>query len=547
MGNSIFRGIKWAVVGDSLTQILHQSRQNYQNWIQGATEIEVAFLGMGGTGWWQHAASDRFMSRLTDAAFEDEVAKLGDDTDIITFFGSCNDSSVADSTGWANLGAPNGYARACVDSDYAVGMSGSTPKYKYFVGKASNRTAYPMDEDTLEDGTFAGIVNETIAAYHAKCPNAKIVIVPGIYVMRNGYDYDKDRTGHYYNENDIEGYRFVKAVYDAWQESNRDGCRSWLSWESWYWLRDNWQAPNYPTLRNRTTDCTFYHDTEHLDENGESWDYRRVNPNIFTPILPTDEWPVPAEKIQAAFSFAAQNVSEFRASNITGASIAKDDTKFYDYQGMLLHPLPNYHQKYLAPRFANLICGTLGIDPVGLPESLKLNNINPPTVYTATFKADGVVVDTVEYEAGASVLPRVPAVPAKTGYTGEWEQYTLADADITINAIYTPNTYRVTFVADGVTVAVVPYQYGAQSITEPAVPPKAGYTGAWSPYTLGAQDSVSTAVYTPVEWEPTGYALDAAGNAVMSGLTADGSTVYEGISGEGLVIQFRRTKGSGNV
>lgn len=61
----------------------------------------------------------------------------------------------------------------------------------------------------------------------------------------------------------------------------------------------------------------------------------------------------------------------------------------------------------------------------------------PTVTYTATFKADGRVIDTVEFEAGASVLPRVPAVPAKTGYTGAWEPYTLSDADITINAVYT--------------------------------------------------------------------------------------------------------------
>ncbi|MGN1445630.1 MAG: hypothetical protein ACI4WV_04985, partial [Eubacteriales bacterium] len=31
----------------------------------------------------------------------------------------------------------------------------------------------------------------------------------------------------------------------------------------------------------------------------------------------------------------------------------------------------------------------------------------------------------------------IPKVPAKEGYTGAWETYTLADADITINAVYT--------------------------------------------------------------------------------------------------------------
>lgn len=162
------------------------------------------------------------------------------------------------------------------------------------------------------------------------------------------------------------------------------------------------------------------------------------------------------------------------------------------------------------------------------------------TSYTATFLADGRVIDTVEFDAGASVLPRVPAVPAKTGYTGAWEPYTLADADITINAVYTANTYRVTFVADGVTVAVVPYQYGAQSITEPTVPPKDGYTGTWSPYTLGAQDSVSTAVYTPIEWVSTNEYVNKSGESIMSAMTSSGNTVYELVDANSTVHQLRR-------
>ena len=37
-----------------------------------------------------------------------------------------------------------------------------------------------------------------------------------------------------------------------------------------------------------------------------------------------------------------------------------------------------------------------------------------------------------------------PAVPEKAGYTGIWEAYTL-DGNVTVNAIYTPITYTVTY------------------------------------------------------------------------------------------------------
>ncbi len=77
-----------------------------------------------------------------------------------------------------------------------------------------------------------------------------------------------------------------------------------------------------------------------------------------------------------------------------------------------------------------------------------------PDTYTVTFMADGVVVDTVTFEKGAANLSRVPAVPAKAGYTGVWEVYVLGEADITVNAIYTANTYKIVFNANGGTGAM---------------------------------------------------------------------------------------------
>jgi len=60
--------------------------------------------------------------------------------------------------------------------------------------------------------------------------------------------------------------------------------------------------------------------------------------------------------------------------------------------------------------------------------------------HAATFVADGVTVETVTFQEGDSSLSE-PAVPIKAHYDGAWESYDLASAtdDITINAVYTLN------------------------------------------------------------------------------------------------------------
>ena len=59
--------------------------------------------------------------------------------------------------------------------------------------------------------------------------------------------------------------------------------------------------------------------------------------------------------------------------------------------------------------------------------------------YTATFVVEGKALYTVEFRAGDTSLEE-PVVPILPGMIGTWESYTLGDADITINAVYTPAT-----------------------------------------------------------------------------------------------------------
>ena len=179
-----------------------------------------------------------------------------------------------------------------------------------------------------------------------------------------------------------------------------------------------------------------------------------------------------------------------------------------------------------------------------------------PSQYDAVIMADGQQIAVIPYTYGQKSIT-LPAVPAKEGYTGTWPTYTLPIGGVTIEAVYTVNTYTVTWIVDGKTtktqvtfgeaiekpadptkegstfigwtpdipdtmpakdmtftaqfsqdqyeavimadgkqIAVIPYVYGQKSIALPDVPEKEGYTGAWPTYTLPIGGVTITAVYT---------------------------------------------------
>lgn len=84
--------------------------------------------------------------------------------------------------------------------------------------------------------------------------------------------------------------------------------------------------------------------------------------------------------------------------------------------------------------------------------------------FQAVFMADGAVVQTVHFQAGATRIS-APTVPEKAGYTGRWAPYTLGNQNIVIQAIYRQNTVRG---GDSITksgsYAVTPFSNGKLSI-----------------------------------------------------------------------------------
>lgn len=128
---------------------------------------------------------------------------------------------------------------------------------------------------------------------------------------------------------------------------------------------------------------------------------------------------------------------------------------------------------------------------------LTLSDETPLNTYTVTFVADGVTVAVIEYTEGDTALSSVPDVPTKDGYTGVWEPFTLNNTNMTVNAVYIEipaNTYTVTKTATNYDIT------GADSATDgeqytATVTAKDGYalSSVTMTVTMGGTDITSTA------------------------------------------------------
>ena len=125
--------------------------------------------------------------------------------------------------------------------------------------------------------------------------------------------------------------------------------------------------------------------------------------------------------------------------------------------------------------------------------------------YTVTFQADGATVKTMTVEDGYTLKDSdYPAVPTKTGYTGEWVKYTSAvHSNVTVQAKYTAVVakYTVTFKADNTVVKTMTVKdgYTLKASDYPTVPAKSGYKGSWKRYTAAIHSDITIdAVYEPV-------------------------------------------------
>ncbi len=123
------------------------------------------------------------------------------------------------------------------------------------------------------------------------------------------------------------------------------------------------------------------------------------------------------------------------------------------------------------------------------------------------FFVDGVSIAKGTYDSNADSIPE-PDVPKKLGYIGRWDDYVLnydPEYMLAISAIYIPIEYSISFVADGKTVSVEHFTVENMDITVPSVPIKSGYTGQWESYSLNTYENKTVnAIYTAIH-EISGY------------------------------------------
>ncbi len=145
---------------------------------------------------------------------------------------------------------------------------------------------------------------------------------------------------------------------------------------------------------------------------------------------------------------------------------------------------------------------TVTADTVWAGDSKTAKIDYTPIEYTVTFKNGDDVVGTQTYTVEDTEIT-VPEVPAKEYYTGAWESYELGGGDKTVNAVYTAIEYTVTFMNGEEVVGNQTYTVENTEITEPEVPVKEYYTGVWENYELTNGDKTVNAVYTAIKYTVT--------------------------------------------
>ena len=153
----------------------------------------------------------------------------------------------------------------------------------------------------------------------------------------------------------------------------------------------------------------------------------------------------------------------------------------------------------------NLVWEDYNLDEL---KDIVVNTIKTPVVYTVTFKHNGEIVETQNYTIENKDIT-APTLSQIDGYSIAWEDYNLDVLQhLIVNSVTSLINYTVTFKNGDTQVGEVQtYNVENKTIEVPNVPTETGYTFEWENYSLdNLGNIVVNAIKTPIDYTVT-YAL----------------------------------------
>ena len=191
---------------------------------------------------------------------------------------------------------------------------------------------------------------------------------------------------------------------------------------------------NNPTSYNIESDTIILSNLQKEGYTFDGW----YNGNQKATSIPTGSYGnivLTAKWTPCDYNIIYNNTKDAINSNATGFNIDSDTIILSDLQkeGYVFE---GWYQNGV--KITQITKGTIG--------DVELTAKWTPQIYIATFVVEGIPIDTCEFTIEETQLSFVPEIPFKENYTSEWEYYSLSAKDLTINAIYMPIKYNITYI-----------------------------------------------------------------------------------------------------
>ena len=343
-GSDVFFGLNWVCVGDSLLSVQKNGVDGFNNYSQAVKAWEM-LSGQYADGRAEYDSSNvtnnmkrpALMSGINcyggknlagtlfaqggtgmyrNSPYYLRLEDCPHDADIITIYGSIND--------WT-------YRVSGASGDEAYGSNRGKFFTESSMVKFTDNLTYAQNVmerdgyDITDISTYARYVSKAIETAHRQAPLAKVVVLSPIF---------------YNVQNSATNSRLYSDPPNARYIVVQDYCRKhgadWLSWATWGLQ----SSATYDSSLNRWTITTV----------SNSW--------LDDDSILVDGETIPAHKMMSDTAFAQKYVFDYSESAAS-----------YGHMNSL------YNEIYFAPKFANLICDTLGLSGYYLPQGLKCNNL----------------------------------------------------------------------------------------------------------------------------------------------------------------------------